>query len=158
MGRKYNLFGVDAHTTVLLDKPYFESMKRKAEIIVNPAINGHDAYQIVIQAKEDIKEYLVTACDLINENGDFLSKQFIEIYNCKYTLVKTNVEKFYGFGEGYYPNAILPMQAAVKYGENKGKKEQNQSIYFSFYIPENMPVGIVLFYRKNPFGNILLHK
>ena len=109
MKRKYTLFGVDANTTVLLDKPFFDKFKKRAEIVVNPAINGHDAYQIVIEAKENIDEYFVEPCDLSNEKGDILSQRFIEIYNCKYTLVKTNVERFYGFGEGYYPNGNYMM-------------------------------------------------
>ena len=72
MKRKYTLFGVDANTTVLLDKPFFDKFKKRAEIVVNPAINGHDAYQIVIEAKENIDEYFVEPCDLSNEKGDIL--------------------------------------------------------------------------------------
>jgi hypothetical protein len=139
---KCNLFGVDANTTVLLDKPCLNLLKQKAEIVVNPAINAHDAYQIIIHATEDINEYFVETSDLINGKGDVLSNECVEIYHCKYTLVKTNVEKFYNLGEGYYPNAILPIQAAVEYGENKVKKGQSQSVYFSFYIPENTKVGV----------------
>ena len=125
---KYTLFGVNASTTVLLDKPFPNFLKGEPKIAVNPPINGHDAYQIVIQANEDIKEYFICACSLTNKNGDCIDERFVEIYNCKYTLVKNNVERFYGFGEGYYPNAILPMHAAVSYGENKVQKGHNQSI------------------------------
>ena len=134
MSGKFNVFGIDANTTVLLDKPCLEQLKQKAEIIVNPSINAHDAYQIIIHANEDINEYFVSACDLINETGDRLDKKYIDIYNCKYTLVETNVEKFYNLGEGYYPNALLPMHKAVEYRENKIKQGQNQSIYFSFFV------------------------
>lgn len=142
MEKKYSVFGVDAYTTVLQDKPFSRFLKKEASIIVNPLINGHDAYQIVIQANEAIKNYAVSISCLQNEKGETLDEQFIEIYNCKYTLVKTNVERFYGFGEGYYPNAILPMEKAVEYGENNVGEGHNQSIYFSFYIPENMAPGI----------------
>lgn len=138
---KYHVFGVDANTTVLRDRPFAEVFKKEAKITVNPAINGHDAYQIIIQANENVDAYSVEISDLINEKGDTLSKQDIEVYHCKYTLVKINVERFYGFGEGYYPNAILPIEKAVEYKENVVKKGENQSVYFSFYIPENTPVG-----------------
>ncbi len=141
MKTKFDLFGADAATTVLRDKPIPSVLKRGAEIILDMAKNGHDAYQIIICANEYINEYFVSVCDLKAENGAKIDKKFISVYNCKYTLVKTNVEKFYGFGEGCYPNAILPMDKAVEYGENKVEKGQNQSVYFSFHIPENTHAG-----------------
>lgn len=141
MESRFNLFGADAFTTVLRDNPISNVLKKDAEIILDTPINGHNAYQIIICANEDLNEYSVFVCDLTSATGAKLDKRFISVYNCKYTLVKTNVEKFYGFGEGYYPNAILPMDKAVEYGENKVLKGRNQSVYFSFYIPENTPAG-----------------
>ena len=37
---RYNVFGIDANTTVLRDKPFLETFKKEAKIILNPAING----------------------------------------------------------------------------------------------------------------------
>lgn len=142
MNNKFNLFGASATVTVLKDKPIANLLKREAEIIVETAKNAHEAFQIIICANEDVNEYYVSVCDLVSESGVKIDKRFISVYNCKYTLVKTNVEKFYGFGEGYYPNAVLPMNKAVEYGENKVLTGENQSIYFSFYIPENTLAGV----------------
>ncbi|MBE5752634.1 MAG: DUF4091 domain-containing protein [Clostridiales bacterium] len=144
--KKFLLYGVDGNTTVLLDKAFPQRLKKLPEIFVQPVINGHDSYQIILQAKEEIDNYLVEIRDLVNKNGEVLSKEYIKVYNCKYTLVTTNVEYFYGFGTGYYPNAILPMETAVKFKENNVKKGNSQSIYFSFYVPENISSG---YYQGN---------
>lgn len=142
MRSKYCVFGVDSDTTVLRDKPIPAFIKKEAKIVLDAVINAHSAYQIVIQANEEINEYSISTSSLHTEKNDEIAERFVDVYNCKYTLVKTNVERFYNLGEGYYPNAILPMEKAVEYCENKIKKGDNQSIYFSFNIPKNTNPGI----------------
>ena len=96
---------------------------------IQMAKNEYEDGQIIISALKDIKEYTVSVTDLSDGKGNKISKDSIEFYHLKYVLIekKTVVSSPYEVGE--YPEALVPMDAVVEYGENNVKAGYNQGIY-----------------------------
>lgn len=138
--QRAEVFVVRGTDTVLRNKPVPAFLRGEDTVNLLSAINGHDACQVVLQAKENIESYEVETSDLVGNDGA-IGKDNIRLYHCKYTLVKVNTDRFYGKGEGEYPNAILPFSAAMNYGENTVKKGNTQSVLLSVYVPDTTKSG-----------------
>ena len=84
--------------------------------------NEYEAGQIIISAnkedKTDIKAYELTVNDLRTSEGDILSKDEWTVYNQKYIYVSKINNTLSGNKMGWYPDALLPMETAIEYGEN----------------------------------------
>lgn len=137
------VWGVDSNATVLRDKDisHYKPIRKEASVCLKAVRNEYEGAQLIVTANTDT-EYSITLSDLKDEKGNVFSKENIKAYHCKYTLVKHNIEKFWDFGVGYYPNALVPFEAIEKYKENKIEKGNNQTLYFVFYIPKNQVAGI----------------
>ncbi len=104
------------------------------------ARNEKESGQLVITALgEDVDSYSIAVSDLTSADGNVFSKDNIELFNQKYYAVGGANE--YYLADGMYPDAILPFDTAVAYGENKVAKNQNQSVTVRFDIPEEQPAG-----------------
>lgn len=109
----------------------------------------YESGQIIITATRDIKSYDLELSDLTKEGDSSVtfSKENIAVYNQKYI----NVEQAYEYNDprstpGEYPDALIPMEKAKKYGENSvtlgnGVSERNQGIWVTFHTPLNTQAG-----------------
>ena len=90
--------------------------------------------QLIITAEEDITHFELKASDLVN-GSNILSAENVEIY----------VEKYIPYddhnGKGMMPDALIPMSAAVSYGENTIKKSNNGALWVTIYVPKNTQAG-----------------
>ncbi len=132
---------VDASEKVVQDKTEkYSDLFNNRQLAVFGAQNEKESGQLVITALGDsVSEYTITLEDLTSNEGNVFSKTNIELFNQKYYEVGGANE--YYLEDGMYPDAILPFDTAVAYGENKVAKNQNQSVTVRFDIPEDQPAG-----------------
>lgn len=126
---------------------YAEVSDTKLDIKTGKA--EYESGQIIMTATRDIKSYDLELSDLTKE-GDAsvkFSKDNIAVYNQKYI----NVEQAYEYDDpkatrGEYPDALIPMDKAKKYGENSvklksGETERNQGLWVTFHTPLDTAAG-----------------
>lgn len=114
-----------------------------AAIAADAARDEAEAAQLVVTGTQN-SFYTIKTSDLKLEGGsDVFSASNIDVYQALYV----NVQGLYNgnnrqLPKGLYPDAMLPYDAAVKYGENKIAVGENQSLYFDFNIPFNQKAGL----------------
>ena len=123
---------------VLQDREY-DGEKGNAAVSVVAVRNEYEGAQLLMTAETDVSSYTVQTAALTGPGGASYAAENVEVFNQKYidvTLTTTN-----SFSPGSYPDALLPFETAVSYGENRIAAGENQGIYFSFYIPEDQAAG-----------------
>ena len=103
-----------------------------------------EAFQVMITAQKDIKSFELIAGDLTVENGtETISKENVEILVEKYIETKKSSSRSINASEflGWYPDALVPMQAYKSRRENKISKDNNQGIWVNISIPETAVAG-----------------
>lgn len=139
-GKGVEFFSADSVEKVLQDDQDISDIAKEPEINLLACKGEYENAQIIMCAKENIKEYDVKLQDLTCGEHVF-SAENIHVYNEKYIEVTENYEGN-GAPLGMYPDALLPMEKAVEYGENKVKSGNNQGIFFSFDVPLEQPAGV----------------
>ena len=143
-------------TTHSLDKVLqnkaFDSGKLKLQF--QAFQNEYEAAQIIMTPDYDVRSYTLKVNDLTcGENK--LSKGNFDLYHEMYIALERDIEgeaKHFYNGLAPYENGdmasdgLLPMSAAIEYGENVIKKGNNQGIYVSLKVPKGQPAGV---YRGN---------
>lgn len=127
---------------IMKDKIYEDDEKLEPKLQISMAKNEIEGGQLIITPKYDVNSYNITTTDLVNTQGDKILKDQIKIYNQKYILVDTKVSPNPEFTEGYIPDAILPFEKAIEYGENKISKNCNQGIYITVETTKETKSGI----------------
>ena len=137
---KYRLWGAPSTQKILQDVNSYQDLETEAKIEIDTARAEFESSQIVLTGGSKTSEYTVEVSDLKLVDGDATyDSSNISVYNMKY--VQVAVPWTSGALKGWYPDGLLPMDAAVKAGENKVKTGENQSIYFSFDTPADQEVG-----------------
>lgn len=105
--------------------------------------NEYESGQIIISPNTNIDAYDITLNDLHlrNDSATTLSKDLFEVYNEKYIYLNMVKEQYVSKG-GNYPDALLPFDTAVEYGENKVEKDTNQPIWITVKPEANQKAGI----------------
>ncbi len=125
---------------ILGDVDYSNRHQNKV-LKINAFKNEYESAQIIVSAKTDIEEYSLQTSDLIDASGNVLSKDIFEVYHEKYMYVGLIKNHNSPTGTGYYPDALLPYEVAVEYGENKIEKDFNQGIWISVKASETQAAG-----------------
>lgn len=126
---------------ILQDRPDdYEAVKEEAKINISAVRNEYEGAHIIMTANEDVASYDVEMTDLTSASGNVFEVENITLYNQKYVDVVKDYQKNLA-GPGKYPDAILPFDAAKDAKENTLKKDTNQALYFSFYIPQDQAAG-----------------
>lgn len=102
--------------------------------------NEYESAQIVMTPDYDVRSYDIAISDLYC-GDEVLEKENFEVFHQKYLEVETDYERFNELSTGWYPEALLPMETAIRYDENKIQKGNNQGIWVCLYTPEDQPAG-----------------
>lgn len=102
----------------------------------------NESAQIILSTKGKINSYTLTLSDLTDGNGNVLSKNSFTVYNQKYINVTDIKDAESQTGAGYYPDALLPYDVAVEYGENKITDGLNQGLWITLKTGEDQPAGV----------------
>lgn len=95
-------------------------------------INEKEGGQVILTPNYDVDKYTVSVSDLVAENGEKIGKENIAVYHQKYVDVNAPSAAHTNSVLGMVPDAILPFDKAVEYGENSIAKAQNQGVYVEF--------------------------
>lgn len=128
---------------VLLDYPISNYTQGEAAIKVSAARAEYESGQLIITPEKDIKSYDVIVNDLNHnsKSGVIFSKSNINVYNQKYIYI-SRITTTIKVPTGYYPDGLLPFEAAKAAGENNIKAGNNQAIFVTFNVPENQEPGL----------------
>lgn len=100
--------------------------------------------QIIMTAENSaVGAYDVTLSDLTligSETPVKLSADCFSVYAQKYIEVTDRTTEY--LTAGWYPDALLPLEASIRAGENKIAKGDNQGIWFTLAVPDNQPAGV----------------
>lgn len=130
--------------------PATEKIKREDDpqiysesVEISCAQNEYESAQIIVNAKEKIDDLYVTVSDL-KSGSNTVSSQNISVYWEHYIFFKQkdiqnpNVT---GLTEGYYPDALVPLNLRREKKESQVEKGQNQGIWITVKTEENTPAG-----------------
>lgn len=109
--------------------------KRPAELTYNAVRNEYESQQLFITASKQIDSYDLKIEDLKNGEHVF-SKENIDVYNERFTYI---TETYYS--DGYYPDALIPLEAAKEAGDLKIAKNNNAGLWITIYVPKDTPAG-----------------
>ena len=110
--------------------------KGEAKLTFNTVKNEYESHQLLISATQDVNAYYLEKSDL--KCGDnVLSKENITVYNEKYVQVSEAA-----YGSFYHPDALIPIDAAMTYGELKIAANQNAALWVTVYVPAETPAGV----------------
>ncbi len=128
---------------ILRDEDY-SSRYAQTTLSIAAFRNEYESGQIIISADGKVDSYELTTSDLtLAGNPEVkLAKENFEIYNQKYIyldrITESNMKNVPG---GYYPDALLPWETAVEYGENKMDGGKNQGIWVTLKTDETQQAG-----------------
>ena len=116
---------------------------------VNPlafhdARNGTDSSQLMIKANSTISSYNFRPGTLRGDNGDTLSATCFDVSVAKYfhiTGTTSESDKTGYMGEGWYPDALVPIDRIIKANENTITNGNQQSIWINCAIPKHQTPG-----------------
>ncbi len=103
--------------------------------------NEYENAQVILNAKTDILSYDVELRDLTSGENT-LSKDCFTVYNEKYIIVSEIKDILSGAEKGAYPDALLPLDVAIEYGETQVRKGLNQGIWFNVNISADQAAGV----------------
>ena len=129
-------------TEKILQNEYdrYDDVRLDAAVTVDACRGEYESSQLILTAKQDIRDYTVSVSDLTDGAGNTFSAENILVYHEKYIEV-TNLYEGNGAVAGMYPDALLPIEKAVEYGENNIASGNNQGVYLTFNVPVGQEAG-----------------
>ena len=139
---EYTVWTTSATEKINQNVEYSAELKANKNLSVSMCRNELEGAQVIISAMDDIEQYTVTVSPLVS-GTNVIPAENISIYNEKYIEIahKSNSNKTFPTGT-FVPDAILPFDTAVKFGENKVKAGENQGIYIEVKTEEYMSAGV----------------
>ena len=129
-------------TEKILQSFDYSSRTEEKTLTINAFQNEYESAQIIISAETDVKSYVVEKSDLKHTDGkSVISSDCFTLYNQKYINVTKIYNKNGNWQLGMYPDALLPFDVAVQYGENVVKAGENQGIWVQLKVPKGQKAG-----------------
>ncbi len=120
-----------------------EDYTGNATLEINAFKNEYESAQVIIRPEKAVKEYTVSVGDFKHENNvDKLSKDLFEVYHEKYIEVNTVKNTSTSMPVGEYPDALLPFETAIEYGENCIAADNNQAVWIAIKVPKDAKAGV----------------
>ena len=139
----YKVWTTSATEKICQNVNYTEEETAETALSIAMCRNELEGAQIIITADEekDIEEYTVSVSSLVS-GTNVIPKENISVYNEKYIeiLHKYNSNKEFPVNT-FVPDALLPFDVAVEYGENTVKAGENQGIYVEVETESYMAPG-----------------
>ena len=120
----------------------YEDVRMPAQVVVEACKGEYESAQIILTASKDVAAYNAeVVADLKGAEGKTFSKENISLRHQKYIEVKETFSDYNNPPTGWYPDALVPLDTIVDFGENKIKKGQNQGVYITFNVPVDQGAG-----------------
>lgn len=139
-GENIYIWAENSLTKVIQSLPYEKG--RPDTLSITMAKNESEGGQVLMYARQDVSKYTVSVTDLTC--GEYIiPKENISLYHEKYIALVDKQNNNPAFlSDAMVPDALLPMDVAVEYKENKIEKQKNQAIYLEVKTAENTAAGI----------------
>ncbi len=99
----------------------------------------YEILQLIMNSEKDVDWYNATISDLVNvaDSSEVYKSENVAVAKQNYMYVgymgyRTVNWSDYGYSAGYYPDALIPMNAVINYGQNSFKAGLNQGLTFQF--------------------------
>lgn len=134
------LFSVHAQEKVLRNVDYEDKTDKTLDITL--AKNEYEGVQLILYAKQDVKDYDIKISALVSDKALFDSDK-VAVYNEKYMtlLHKKGTNPVCDKGDEI-ADALLPFATAKEYNENYVKKGNNQGVYIEVNTDESTVPGL----------------
>lgn len=121
----------------------YDDVRMPASLNVEACKGEYEGAQVIMTASKDVEAYTAEiTSNLVSASGAEFAKENVALYHQKYM----RVEEAYFNGNspvaGMYPDALLPMEIAIDFEENKIKEGNNQGIYLTFNVPVDQAAGV----------------
>ena len=136
-----SMIGCDTGTEKIMQGTDYSARHASKTLSIKSFKNEYESAQIVLTPNGDVESYTVQTADLKNAQGEVLPASAFTLYNQKYVEVTTLKDLNISTGTGFYPDALLPMDAAIKAGENCVADGDNQGIWVTVNPSEEQPSG-----------------
>lgn len=118
---------------------------RQKKMKITMAKNEREGGQLMLRSASDINAYNVTVSDLVSSDHRYvIPKEDVSIFNAKYHSSLGINQKYNNPSlpsGSVIPDALLPFDTAVEYGENTLPKDSNQSVYIEVSTGKNVMAG-----------------
>ena len=136
----YTLWSEYSTEKIRRDEQYAKAQAGDRALHVSMVRGERESVQLIISADRDIASYNVQLAPLTSTGGDVFPVEKMKVFNQCYIQTLRQSNSYYE--PGWYPDAILPFETAVEYGENKVAAGENQGIWFRFDATgEEMPAA-----------------
>lgn len=139
------LWSISALEKVVKDrsKDYYSSLiKEETAIKLSMCQGEYELGQVIISPKEDVSRFNAHIDGLISSQGKSISKKNIEVFGVDYMHVKEIYDTESNEQPGYFPDALIPIDALNNYGKAKIKAGENQAIYIKILTDINQAPGV----------------
>lgn len=109
-------------------------------LIIGAARGETEPGQFLLTPNGKVQAYTVQVSDLINANGTISAENVnvqVELYGQALVTTYNNSRP-----DGYYPDALIPVQYIVNAGENTMSGGHNQGFYVDIKVPEDAQAGV----------------
>ena len=136
---EYSIWSAPSTVKILQDDINYAD-KGEAKVKIQMAKNEYESTQLMLTVTSGKGKYTLSTSDLVNANGDRISKDAISIFNEKYAETTTRSNST--FKPGLYPDALLPIDVAIEYGENVVEEGRNQGLWIKVKTESDTPAGV----------------
>ncbi len=114
---------------------------RTDKVFLYAAKNEYETGQIIVSAKKSLS-FTVSVSELTHTQDPnwVIGAEHCTVYIQKYAAVTHNQQNN-GEPTGLYPDALLPQENAIEYGQNRVESGNNGGAWLSFFIPNNAEPG-----------------
>ena len=129
----------DGATKYMQNRVYEDEPGRTVSIEM--AKDEYEGAQLIVRAEKGISSYTLEVSDLYSDEGKIPGEN-IAIYVEKYAKInkKSNTLAEFAY-EDYIPDALIPIEKIVEYGENRIEAGKNQGFYIEVRTEEGTPAG-----------------
>ena len=121
----------------------YDGVRMPAHVSVEACKGEYEGAQVIMTATKDVASYKAElTSNLVSSSGEVFLKENVSLYHQQYIKID---EAYFNNNHsitGWYPDALLPIDKAVEFGENKIKKGNNQGLYLSFNVPVEQAAGV----------------
>lgn len=137
----FSVWCVDSTVSIRKEDTSYAGEKQ-SKLTFSCVKNEYESAQIMITAKENIRKYSLSLADL-SCGEEVLSKENFQIYREHYIEVEeVDQRDSTPYPTGYYPDGLIPFALAEDAGELTVKKDDNQGIWVTVYIPKTTKAGV----------------
>lgn len=134
-----NVWTASGTEKIIQNVDYTEKYNEKT-LKIDAVRNEYESAQIIISSSKTVP-YTIELAPLKAKDGSKLEVADFTIYHEKYIKITEVYDKASKNEPGNYPDALLPYETALKYGENLAIENGNQGIWVTVHPKKDQPAG-----------------